>query len=954
MRLRPREVTSNLVDGVSRSTSAGVTLAKLPPPEPSAAPRFINTDFIVPGHPEPVMLRYFDVVQQQRRLPVVFPFLRRNADELCFDGKPVSDEDLLAVVESNVVKQTPWKVFDMSGTGASLALPAILDQLASSHCLLSLDLSACRVGPVVEGLAAFLGCSICSTLRLNSVNCLAREWKVLLAGVRRSSVKFLELADCAIGAGDDGVPGYVAECMPTLVTLDVSYGHFSASGYRALARGGVEGGGIVSTTTLQRLDLCGCAGGFSRVQTKLVAEGPLAEGHGQVLVQYSGKPVAEFLEALSDNSSLQFLSLQSANLGYEEDQVMEDALQNHGSLEELDLSYNPHGGQGLRALFRLLCRPSCRVNICHVRQFRVVADDEQHLAPAKIYQFSSPTGSYRLWFSHPQHRALLRCLLRRADATAIGIERCFTSITAKDSEQPAKPVRQVPVVRSTRDGVDVWQVPLTGWVEFHFKLFEEWEATDGDGVISEWFHRRRLPCGLAAFTILLSMFRELETQEQIRAFCQALARDLQLRHAQVRLLVHETLRKRRCLPDKRLLTEIAYTLMPAMRTVDKLAVQDLVPRSVFNIVAALTTSLVFFNPKNPTGRYRLHLGNPADRAACERVFVLASWEKARSFACGIPDTSRFGDREVVRNMTFTDQSNRPRAVRFMPDWLPPYDCPVVFDFVAPFRMPVDRPAVPDVLLSRLVDMLQRSECTLFSKTLALRSVSSSLVVTAEQVGRLMLLDRATDGALVGRKVKLRKANLVQHNMQVQWEDVTWGAEVFVCLFNRCTDQPTLVSSAVLYNSRFLSEFDVRACVDRLGRLNTFSALEACSVRANLGHARHSMNLGIWEDWVLAKLFVTLGAIEEGENIVKARLTGVSHVYGDFSFIIPSNWFPDPPGAGRGCQPPFDWTPDHEYRPPPIISFEYVSVPSAINRKERIKLGVKLLAWQNGEAADDGT
>ena len=37
--------------------------------------------------------------------------------------------------------------------------------------------------------------------------------------------------------------------------------------------------------------------------------------------------------------------------------VLENSLKGHPTLQYLDLSDNPHGGEGLRSLFRLLVRP---------------------------------------------------------------------------------------------------------------------------------------------------------------------------------------------------------------------------------------------------------------------------------------------------------------------------------------------------------------------------------------------------------------------------------------------------------------------------------------------------------------------------------------------------------------------------------------------------------------------
>ncbi len=60
-----------------------------------------------------------------------------------------------------------------------------------------------------------------------------------------------------------------------------------------------------------------------------------------------------------------------------------------------------------------------------------------------------------------------------------------------------------------------------------------------------------------------------------------------------------------------------------------------------------------------------------------------------------------------------------------------------------------------------------------------------------------------------------------------------GTGVFVCLFNRCTDNPYLVTNNILYNTKVFSKGDNEDIRLKLGPPAVFDAMGACQPGTNL-------------------------------------------------------------------------------------------------------------------------
>lgn len=170
-------------------------------------------------------------------------------------------------------------------------------------------------------------------------------------------------------------------------------------------------------------------------------------------------------------------------------------------------------------------------------------------------------------------------------------------------------------------------------------------------------------------------------------------------------------------------------------------------------------------------------------------------------------------------------------------------------------------------------------------------------------------------------------------------DINGRVEIFIALFNRCTDVPRLITKQVLYNRELMDDSDMKEIKRRLGRICTFDALHVCQENTNLGSGfpdgnRFEMYLPLWEDHVIAKFLITIAAIEPDDygNIRYSRWSELTFqsIAGSEDYVIPASWLPDPPRIGT-------------------LKLTYVSEKlEYIIDKERYKLGEKLLGWQNGQ------
>eukprot|EP00451_Oxyrrhis_marina_P029104 CAMPEP_0204372052 /NCGR_PEP_ID=MMETSP0469-20131031/46968_1 /ASSEMBLY_ACC=CAM_ASM_000384 /TAXON_ID=2969 /ORGANISM="Oxyrrhis marina" /LENGTH=600 /DNA_ID=CAMNT_0051362273 /DNA_START=91 /DNA_END=1891 /DNA_ORIENTATION=- len=517
-------------------------------------------------------------------------------------------------------------------------------------------------------------------------------------------------------------------------------------------------------------------------------------------------------------------------MGPEEDQILEDTLDGHPTLEVLDLTGNPHGEEGVRALCRFLSARTHQLAWCITGSLRAVPPR------TPCFRLGAVVQDHELNLAHPQHRSILRCLVRRILELGGSLdESCLATIDGKRSRAWAE----------LRGGL--WHVPHQGKMLLRVKPLPGDLGKTGVEEVKRWTHRGRREVALTHFTALLSLYKGLSTEVDVRLFVNAVATEILFKPGQIKLLLDA---------KKNYATVAAAALLPSLAEVHYLKLQDLIHYPTVagaQNVAHVISRLVHFNPNNPTGRYWLDMRNPTDRGVAHRLVLLSTWEAARAKARKIPDTSAAGDRSCLRNTTLDGKEVQLTAQ------LPQMGI-VACDYVAAIRPDKAAVTVGDDQLGGVARAVVQAMVPVVARERALRAVSHRLVVTPAQV-RGLLLDCSEE---IG----------------------VWRVLVFICMFSRCVHQGTLVSAAVLRDPQLFMDASLEEVTHRLGLVATFDGLD---LEAMTTPALH-LDLAVYEQWVLGKFIFVLSGAEKGCE-VECTYDGVS------DFIVPNNWVEGPPQVG---------------------------------------------------------
>ena len=115
-----------------------------------------------------------------------------------------------------------------------------------------------------------------------------------------------------------------------------------------------------------------------------------------------------------------------------------------------------------------------------------------------------------------------------------------------------------------------------------------------------------------------------------------------------------------------------------------------------------------------------------------------------------------------------------------------------------------------------------------------------------------------------------------------------------------TKEDRLVKDAepdgLLYDPSLFCRAEQKIIVSALGWLTCLDVRRICDPRSNFG-GWFTLNLGIWEEWILAKILIVLAAVEDGENMLEPGWTGARSTALSSSFHVPITWMDDLPTFG---------------------------------------------------------
>jgi len=478
------------------------------------------------------------------------------------------------------------------------------------------------------------------------------------------------------------------------------------------------------------------------------------------------------------------LSLSNCQLNYDEDFILEDSikLKIGKGMEELDLSANPFQGMlGLRSLLRLLVQTESLNSI----QLSEIAEASSSCV-AVTYDYADPTASYSLHLEHPQHRALLRSLLRRCESLKADPSDLFTWEGGRGDE-----VLQMWKGSST--------VPSEGPIKFSFVLPVE---VDGEGHIDEIIKRisekRKIKVGLVDFTKVAQMYSDLLDGATRLVFLEAVAADMILKLSHVRYL---------CEVDPMLRGQVIDRCLSCVAGLDKLGGFDLALNTESGSKGgALTGSraavinLLLFNPSCPDGQYCLNVGMPSDRRLLDNLIIINQWERARAMKTGRPDLSKHGDHECIRNCTMNGRYREWRSANVQI----PHRGEVKLDYCSPFHPKKGTPATDEAVVQQLRVAVENTEAKQSLKVSVLRTVLHRLVLNVEQCGSFL--------------------QVFPHPAQASEIRDSARVEAFVLLYTRCNDIRSLLNDSDhgLYSLQHLTREEILTIRRRLGRLRCWA------------------------------------------------------------------------------------------------------------------------------------
>ncbi|CAE8603089.1 unnamed protein product, partial [Polarella glacialis] len=589
-------------------------------------------------------------------------------------------------------------------------------RLASEHpkCMKEIDLSGARgmgdrsLSLLAEALPrAFRDLRV---LRFEGIVCLESSF-LLLAESMKGLIRLEELglANMQIGRISQRTACAVAELvlgLPGLSILDLSSNFFAIEGCKMLARS------LGEHANLSKLDLSHNAGGFVLYDTP-GGSAPFEYGGGVSVFN----PLSLICEGVAFAQNLKVLSLSQCQLNFDEDFILEDALQSKRGvpMEELDLSGNPfQGAMGTRCLLRIAVR---QLHLWRLDLFEI--REAPQSCAALPYEQSDPTAHYNLRLDHPQHRALLRTLLRRADSLNQNPEDLFKFDDAKTGEE---------VLRLWQSSK---QVQTQGDIEFNFRLPID---LDGDSdihrIIRNSAHTRKMKVGLTTFTKIAKMYRAVSDSEGKRLFLQSMGSDLMLKLSHVRYLSSV---------DPLMRVEIVDRLMPAVQNLDRMGGFDLVMNtkgfgnSALSVGRKSILDLLLFNPACPDGAYRIDVTVPADRKLMEQIIVINQWAQARAIANGRTDMSKHGGHECIRNCLV----NGSKRVWSNSDFSVPQRGEVALEYCSPFHPPETAVTAQDSTIEQIAFAIENTECNPMAKVGVLRSTIDKICLTASHCAMLI-------------------------------------------------------------------------------------------------------------------------------------------------------------------------------------------------------------------------
>eukprot|EP00928_Gymnodinium_smaydae_P031989 TRINITY_DN23298_c0_g1_i1.p1 TRINITY_DN23298_c0_g1~~TRINITY_DN23298_c0_g1_i1.p1 ORF type:complete len:1452 (+),score=244.96 TRINITY_DN23298_c0_g1_i1:207-4562(+) len=523
-----------------------------------------------------------------------------------------------------------------------------------------------------------------------------------------AALRHVNLADTGIGLQQSTVVACIESIIatPMLEELDLSWNCFPEEAFRTL------GQGVCAHKRLRKLSLANCTGSAMK-------GGDL--------------PIVAFLERLMDDRTLRTLDVSMNRIEYDAALVLEEALDRHAAITELDVSNNPLGVEGMRSFMRLLCGKfsGLRYIICDkcMRHTASTVTDEF------VYHRTDPSGRYCLDLSRAQHRAVLRLLYRSTNRYGLVPTQTFRNLTFSSSavagDKGAAKTGKKDVTKYTHPTPDergLVVVPSSGHISLLFSLADALVANasgfwpDANSFVKKHYQKVRFSPSFHKVTALLAQFKGLDGSSEQLLLLRALSKDFSLTVAQLQqLMMYCRSVKVVC----ELLQCVYFVASPSLRYHAFALAKKIKP---YMQVRKQCWSILTLNVNNPTGRHSLDLCAPSDFAVAEILLLLDRWASALTKLKDRVDTSFHGNWCNFRNCT---HDNTP--ILCVPEWRVQSGGILLCDYVTWFRIAPGATPCSEKCANDLSAALRKSPCGMAHKARCLRAVSCQLNLRATQL-----------------------------------------------------------------------------------------------------------------------------------------------------------------------------------------------------------------------------
>jgi len=259
--------------------------------------------------------------------------------------------------------------------------------------------------------------------------------------------------------------------------------------------------------------------------------------------------------------------------------------------------------------------------------------------------------------------------------------------------------------------------------------------------------------------------------------------------------------------------------------------------------------LMNFSADNPTGHYKLNLGNCSDFAVGEQLMLLDRWEMAIDRQRGRADISQRGNRSHVRNEMYEG-----RALHLHYDTLAEWNLPdrneLELDYSSSCRPPLDATPLSSAPFESLSQALHESETEPEHKILILRNVAEKIYITSMQMRQLLGYFKCEE-----------------HR-----------ADVYVAFFMRITD----IYNSKLFRVRFEKQREVENLMHRLGYVTSFPFIQP-------ENGSYSLNLESYEQRLCTSILVHLAWKEKLTNLRGLSWQHSNGVMDVFPNGVPKSW-----------------------------------------------------------------